>query len=282
MKKKRYKNGMKVGIIGIIINLFLATIKIILSYLSNSVSILADALNNLSDMTSSILMLFGFKLSSKKATKKHPYGYARYEYISSFLISIFMIIMSLLFIIESITKIIKPDNLIINLNTYLILFTTLIIKLVQYVYYKKMSYKLNSLSIEATTLETRNDIITNISILISMIIMNKQNINIDGYIALIVSFILIKSSIEMLKESISILIGKNPTDEQINEIKNKILIHKEIEKINKLIIHNYGENINYINIHLKLNKKEKMNNIRKLINKIEKEFDDKITIQIDL
>lgn len=281
MKKNRYKNGIKVGMIGIVINLLLSTTKIILSYYINSVSLLADAVNNFNDMTSSILTVLGFKLSNKKPNKKHPYGYARYEYISSFLISIFMTIMSILFIIESISKIIKPEKLEINKITYFILFITLIIKTLQYFYYKKMSKKLKSLTLDATTLETRNDIITNISILISILFIQKTNYNIDGYIALIVSFILIKSSVQMLKESIYELIGKAPSDEMLRKIKNKLLKNKEIKKINRIIIHNYGENINYINVHIKIDKKEKINNIIKLIKKLEKEFDNNITIQID-
>jgi cation diffusion facilitator family transporter len=281
MHKKRYKNAIKLGIVGIIINLFLTTIKIILSYFTNSVSILSDAINNLSDMTSSVLTILGFKLSNKKPSKTHPYGYARYEYISSFLISIFMFITSIIFIIESISKIIYPEKLVINKITYLILLITLIIKISQFIFYKTMKKKINSLSIDAIIIETRNDIITNISILISMLVIQKLNINIDGYISLVISIILIKSSIEMLKNSIDFLIGKAHNQEEIKNIKNKILIHKEIKNINKILIHNYGENINYIDIHISLNKKEKINNIKKLISKIENSFEENITIQID-
>lgn len=281
MYKKRYKNGIKVGLIGIIINLFLATTKIILSYFVNSVSLLADAINNFNDMTSSILTVLGFKLSNKKPTETHPYGYARYEYVSSFLISIFMTIMSLLFIFESISKIIKPEQLAINKITYIILLITLIVKILQYIYYKKMTKSLNSLALEATSLETRNDIIANTSILISMIIIQKTNYNIDGYIALIVSFILIKSSIQMLKESLYVLVGKPPSIQMIEEVNKKILKYKEIDEINKIIFHNYGENINYINIHIKISKKVKLNNIKNIIKKIEEEFNQNITIQID-
>lgn len=282
MNKNRYKNGIKVGLIGIMINLLLSTTKIILSYFVNSVGLLADAINNLSDMTTSILTVIGFKLSNKKPNKTHPYGYARYEYISSFLISIFMTLISTLFIIESISKIIKPENLIINKMTYIILFITLLVKLFQYIYYKNVSKKLNSLTLEATIIETRNDIITNISILLSMLFIQKTNYNIDGYIALIVSFILIKSSIKLLKESINTLIGKQSSKEMMSEINKKVLENKEVKKINKIMIHNYGYNINYISIHLKLNKNIENKEMKKLINKIEKQFNKKITIQIDL
>ena len=271
-KKMRYKEGIKVGVIGILINITLATIKILLSLLVNSVSIMADAINNITDTTSSILTVIGFKLGNKKPTKLHPYGYARYEYISSFLISIFMLVVSSTFVIESISKIIKPENLIINKTTFTILFITLVIKIIQYIYYIKMYKKLNSSSLKATSIETRNDIITSTSIIISMLIFSKFNVNIDGYIGLVVSVLLLISSINLFKENISLLLGIKPSDELIQYIENKILHYKQIEGIHELMIHNYGNNINYITVHVEVNKNMKLKNINKLCNKIEKEF----------
>lgn len=271
-KKIRYKEGIKVGIIGILINLFLAITKIFLSLFTNSISIMADALNNLTDTTSSLLTIIGFKLSNKKPTKKHPYGYARYEYISSFLISILMMIMSSIFIIRSILKIIHPKELVINNITYLILFITLIIKMIQFIYYKKMFKKLKSISLKATSIETRNDIITNISILSSMFIMKSYNINIDGYIGLIVSTLLVISSFKVFLEANSLLIGIIPNDELISYIMSKIGLYKEVLGMHDLMVHNYGNNKNYITIHIEVNKNMKLKNINKLCNKIESDF----------
>ena len=271
-KERRNKEGIKVGIIGIMINLSLAITKVVLSLITNSVSIMADALNNITDTTSSLLTIIGFKIGNKKPTKLHPYGYARYEYISSFLISIFMVIMSSIFVFESLTKIIKPESLNINNTTYIILFITLIIKIIQYIYYVKMYKKLNSISIKATSVETRNDIITNLSILISMIIMKNFNINIDGYIGLVVSMLLVISSFKIFLESNSLLIGVVPNDEIINLIKSKIMSYEQVQGIHELFVHNYGMNNNYITVHLEVNKNMKLKTINKLCNKIENDF----------
>lgn len=282
--QKRCKEGVKVGIVGIILNLILGIIKIILGIYVNSISILADAFNNLTDMTSSILTIVGFKLSNKKPTQTHPYGYARYEYISGLLISIFMVIMSSIFVIESLIKVINPEKILINKMIYIILFITLLIKIIQMLYYLKMTKKISSISLKATTIETRNDIITNISILISMYIMNIYNINIDGLIGLIVSLILVLSSIKMFKETVYPLIGIVPNEEKIKNIENILLSYKQVQGIHDLMIHNYGVGINYITVHIEIESNLSIIEMQKLTNKIEKDFkknDLNINIHVD-
>lgn len=282
--QKRCKEGVKVGIVGIILNLILGIIKIILGICVNSISILADAFNNLTDMTSSILTIVGFKLSNKKPTQTHPYGYARYEYISGLLISVFMVIMSSIFVIESLIKVINPEKILINKMIYIILFITLLIKIIQMLYYLKMTKKISSISLKATTIETRNDIITNISILISMYIMNIYNINIDGLIGLIVSLILVLSSIKMFKETVYPLIGIVPNEEKIKNIENILLSYKQVQGIHDLMIHNYGVGIDYITVHIEIESNLSIIEMQKLTNKIEKDFkknDLNINIHVD-
>lgn len=283
-KNKRYKKGIYTSIIGIILNFIIGFIKILLSLKTHSISILTDAVNNLTDMTSSIITMVGFKLSTKKPTKTHPYGYARYEYISAFIISIFMLVMSTTFVIKSINKIINPEKLIINNVTFIVLFITLIIKIIQMYLYKITSKKINSSALKASSIETRNDVMTNASIIISMIVMKKYNINIDGYIGLIVSMILLISSLKTSKEMLELLVGKIPNDEKIKEIKNQILSYKNVEDIHNLMIHNYGVGIDYITVHIEINSKINIMKIHELTNKIEKDFKKKdinITIHID-
>ena len=131
----RNKYGKVAGIFGMISNLILGIIKLIIGFISNSVSIMADAVNNLSDMASSALTIIGFKLASKKPTHEHPYGYARYEYVSGFVIAILMLIMGLVFAKESIVKIIYPEELVINTVTYVILIIAIIGKGLQMLVY---------------------------------------------------------------------------------------------------------------------------------------------------
>ncbi len=289
--KKIYKNindrsnyGIFCGVIGIIINLFLGLIKLFLGIYSRSITIMSDAFNNVTDMTSSILTIIGFKLSSKKENQYRPYIYTKYENLSSILLSMIMFILGIIFLIKSINKIISPEQLIINYITYIILFISLIVKIFQYIFLTKSSKKINSKTLYTNSLETRNDIITNTSILISMFIMKLYNINIDGYLGIIVSLFIIYTSINNCKNEIYNLLI-NDKSKKINQIKSKILSYDYIEGIHNLIIHTYGYNNDYMTLHAEVNNNIDFNEIYNTINKIEndikKQYSINLTIHID-
>ena len=140
----RNQYGKVAGIFGIISNLILGIIKLIIGFISNSISIMADAVNNLSDMASSALTIIGFKLASKKPNHEHPYGYARYEYVTGFGIAILLLIMGLVFAKESIVKIIHPEDLVINVATYIVLFIAILGKGLQMLVYLDFAKSINS------------------------------------------------------------------------------------------------------------------------------------------
>lgn len=279
LKVKR-KYGIVAGIFGILINLFLGTLKLLLGLFSNSVTIMADAFNNVTDMTSSILTIINFKLSGKKSNKYKPYSYIKYEYYSSIIISLLMLILGITFFIKSIIKIIIPEELIINYITYIILFISLFAKLIQYNVLLDFSNSIKSKTLRTTALETRNDIITTISILISMIIMKIFNINIDGYIGLLVSSFIIYTSFNNLFVEIKELTINNNNNNKINEIKSKLLSYEYIEDINNIIIHTYGKKANYLTINAKINNNLDLNKIYYLLNNIEKQFNKEFNINL--
>lgn len=212
--KVKIRYGLTAGIFGIIVNLFLGTIKLLLGLFTNSITIIADAFNNVTDMTSSILTIIGFKLSSKKSSQYNQKIYMKYEYLSSILISILMLTLGIIFLFKSINKIIKPEDIIINLITFTILLISLIVKSIQYIVLKDFAQSINSKTLKTNSLETKNDIITNISILISMIIMKILNINIDGYLGLIVSLFIIYISSTNIKKEVQDLVIKNKNEKK--------------------------------------------------------------------
>ena len=281
----RNQYGKVAGILGIIVNLVLGTIKLIIGFISNSVSIIADASNNIFDMASSILTIIGFKLSNKKPTKEFPYGFARYEYVSGFVISIFMLVMGVFFIKESILKIINPEELVINTITYIILTLAVIIKLYQYFIYVDFYKSISSNAIKTTAVEARNDIICSVAILISMIIMNIFKINLDGYLGLIVSLIIVHSSIIMIKSELEPIIGIRPTKERVDEIKEKLFSYDYVLGIHDLVIHNYGVYNDFVTVHVELDSKMTLIKSHNLIDKIEHDFkkdlDVDLTIHVD-
>ena len=285
---KNYKNtddpevrnqyGKVAGVFGIFTNIILGIIKLIIGIISNSVSIIADAANNIADTASSILTIIGFKLSSKKPDKDHPYGYARYEYVAGFVIAIMMLIMGLTFAKESIIKIFNPEELVINWITYLILVIAIIGKGIQMLVYLDFSKAINSNTLKANSVDTRNDIISTTAILISMIIMGIFEINIDGLLGLAVSGFVIYSSIGMIKEVLEPIIGIIPTEEQVNEITEKILKYDYVEGIHDLVIHNYGVHNDFVTVHVEIDSKMDIMKAHDMMDNIEKDFKDELGI----
>ena len=276
----RNKYGKVAGTFGI--NLILGIIKLVIGFISNSVSIMADAVNNLSDMLSSLLTIIGFKLSSKKPTHEHPYGYARYEYVSGFAIAILMFIMGLVFAKESIAKIISPEELIINNITFIILFIAIIGKACQMFVYLDFSKAINSNTLKTTAIDTRNDIISTTAILISMLFMKIYNINIDGYLGLIVSLFVVYSSSKMIKEVLEPIIGIIPTKEYVDEITKRILSYDYVQGIHDLVIHNYGVHNDFITVHVEIDANMDMIKAHDLIDNIENDFRENLGISLTI
>ena len=270
--KERNKYGLLAGITGIIINLSLGAIKLIAGILTNSISIITDSVNNITDTISSVITLIGFKLSNKKPDQKHPYGYARYEYISALLVAIFMLLTGILFAKESLLKIINPKALTITNITFLILIIAIIGKIALLLIYKNYYKKTESKTLKTNIIDTRNDTLTTTAILISMITMKITNINIDGFLGLLVSLFIIISSIKTLKEVLEPIIGTIPNEKQITKIKNKLLSYDYVQGIHDLVIHNYGVKNDFITVHIEIDSKIDTIKAHDLIDNIENDF----------
>lgn len=278
----RNKYGKVAGIFGIISNMVLGIIKLIIGFLSHSVSIMADAVNNLSDMASSALTIIGFKLSSKKPNHDHPYGYARYEYVSGFAIAILMLVMGLVFAKESIIKIVKPEELVLNNLTFIILLIAIVGKACQMIVYLDFAKTIESNTLKTTAIDTRNDIISTTAILISMVIMKISNINMDGYLGLIVSVFVIYSSSKMIKEVIEPIIGIVPTKERVDEITKKILSYDYVQGIHDLVIHNYGVHNDIVTVHVEIDSSMNMLEAHDLMDNIENDFKKDLGISLTI
>ena len=278
----RSRYGIAAGIFGIITNLILSIIKIIIGVLTNSVSIVVDAVNNMSDMASSVLTIVGFKLINKKPDKEHPFGHARYEYIYGLLIAIVMIIIGFSFAKESILKIINPENLDITTLTFIVLGISIILKVIQMIVYLDFSKRIKSSTLKTSAIDTRNDIISTSVILLSMIIMKIYNINIDGILGLMVSLFIIYTSIKISIEVMQPLVGILPDKKQINQIKKLVLSYDEVLGIHDLVIHNYGVNNDFLTLHVELNSKLSLLEAHDLVDSIENELREKYNIDASI
>ena len=233
-------------------------------------------------MASSTLTIIGFKLSNKNPDREHPYGYARYEYVAGLIIAILMLVMGLTFAKESLIKIFNPEELIINSITYIILGIAIAGKIIQMLVYLDFSKAIESNTLKANAIDTRNDIISTTAILISMIIMGIFNINIDGYLGILVSGFVIYSAINTIKEVLEPIIGIIPTEERINEITTKLLSYDYVLGIHDLVLHNYGVNNDFITVHVEIDSSMNILKAHDLMDNIENDFKSEFGVDLTI
>ena len=202
-EKVRRKYGILGSTTGIVLNLVLFLAKATAGVLTKSISIIADAINNLSDAGSSIITLIGFRLSSKPADHDHPFGHGRFEYISALFVSIIILLMGFELCKSSVEKIIFPENISFSTSSAIILIGAILIKGWMYLFNKKIGIAINSQSMIATAKDSLSDTAATFAVLLSLSISKIFEINIDGYIGLAVSLFIIYTGITTLKDSMS-------------------------------------------------------------------------------
>ena len=247
--KVRAAYGKLSGIIGIITNIFLSSIKIITGLLIGSVAILADGLNNLSDAGSSIITLIGFKLSTAPADRDHPFGHQRIEYVSGLIISFIIMTISISLFKSSIEKIINPEAFEISWILIVILVASILIKLWQSYFYRINGKLIKSQTLIATSIDSFNDVLATTAVLVSLIITYFTKVDLDGYMGVVVSIFILISGYKLVKETISPLLGEAPSKEYIEQISADILSFEGILGIHDLVIHTYGPAKTFITVH---------------------------------
>lgn len=280
--KVRAKYGIVAGISGIIINILLFISKLVVGILSGSITIVADAVNNFSDLSSSTVSIVGFKLSSKPADSEHPYGHERIEQISALIVALFVFAVGAILAKTSIDKIIKPEELTISLYTYIILGIGILLKIVQMVINYNFGKCISSQTLKAVGDDSRNDIITTTVVLISTIVIKFTGVNIDGYAGLLVSLFIIISSIILIKETINPLIGIKPKQELVKKLKTTLLSYENIIGVHDVMIHSYGEKTAFAVAHLEVPAEKDFVEMHNLIDKIENEIHDNLGIYITI
>ncbi len=268
-KNVREKYGIVMSVFCIICNLILVIFKITISFVVNSLAIRADGLNNLSDMGSNLASLFGFKLSNKHADIEHPYGHGRIEYISGLIIGFLIMAMGAFSLFEAIDKINNKEVLNFSYLTLIIIIFSMLIKLMMGFVNKEAGNLINSETLNAASKDSFNDVLLTSGTLISLLVYKFFSINIDSYIGLIVSLIVIKSGYDISKDVISLIIGKSPDKKLIKEIEDYILSNKEILGIHDVIFHDYGPSSKFMTLHVEVDYKEDVIKIHDKVDNIE-------------
>jgi len=280
MKINREKVVVRTSIISIITNIVLSIFKAIIGVFSNSIAIISDSINNLSDAFSSIITIVGTKLASKSPDKEHPFGHGRIEYMTSMIVSIVVLYAGITAFIESMKKVINPEKPDYSTITLIILLVGIIVKFILGLYVKKKGREVNSDSLVASGFDAFNDAILSISVLISALIYILFNLNIESYVGVLLSIIIIKSGIELIRESVDNMIGVRVESAVSGKIKKEILKEEDVEGVFDLILNNYGPDKYMGSVHIEVLDTLTVSDIDKLSRRITKNVLNKFGVML--
>ncbi len=276
-EKVRGSYGKLCSFVGICLNILLFGIKLAAGFISGgAISVISDAFNNLTDATSSLIALLGFKLSEQKADKDHPFGHGRFEYISGFIVSMLIILVGFELGKTSVEKIIKPETIDFKWLAVIILVVSIAIKAYMAFYNFRISKKISSAAMRATATDSLSDCIATTAVLMSLIIAKVFEVNIDAYCGLAVSGFILFSGLRSAKETIDPLLGGSPSKEYINEITTIVYSYEGVKGIHDLIVHDYGPGRAMISLHAEVDAKADLLQTHDMIDNIEHELRQKL------
>lgn len=239
---EREKIVVKTSAIGVVTNILLAVFKMVIGLLSNSIAIVLDAVNNISDVASSVITIVGTKLAGKEPDKKHPFGHGRIEYLSAMVIAVIILYAGTTSLIESVKQIIKPETPDYNFTSLIIIAVAVVVKIVLGFYVKKIGRKVKSDSLINSGADAAMDAVISFSTLIAAVIFMSFGLALEAYLGTIISIIIIKSGIGMLKGTISQLLGEQNDVEMAKNIQKTVMGFKEVLGVYDLVLNNYGPN----------------------------------------
>lgn len=264
--------GKLAGWVGIVCNVFLCAGKFVAGLISGSMSVTADAVNNLSDASSGVIGLIGFKLAERSADKEHPYGHGRYEYLAGFMVAALILIIGAQLLRDSVLKIITPSEVEFGAVTVAVLTASILVKLWMMMFYKKTGRKIDSETIIATAADSRNDVISTGAVLAALIISHFFDVNLDGVMGAAVAVFILYSGFGLVKEAMNPLLGKAPSPELVESIHDKILSYEGILGTHDLMIHDYGPGRQFASVHVEMSADISFVECHEIIDKIERDF----------
>lgn len=268
----RDKCGRVAGAVGIVTNFLLFLMKIIVGTVFHSVSVTADAVNNLTDSGSSVVTLIGFKMASKPADEKHPFGHARIEYLSGVIVSFIVIFLGLQLGMSSIEKILTPEENALTPVALVVLAISILAKLWQCLFYRKVGRMIKSESVEATSKDSRNDVIATSVVLLGAVITMLTGVNLDGYMGAAVALFIVFSGVQLTISTADPLLGQAPEGELVQTITEKMLSYPGIIGMHDLAVHNYGVGRCFASAHCEVDAKNDILVSHDLIDNIERDF----------
>lgn len=274
----REKYGTLCSVLSIICNMILVISKCLFAFIINSSALLADGLNNLSDIGSNVASLIGFKLSSIPPDKDHPYGHGRIEYISGLVISFLILLIGASSLKESIVKIINPEVILFEMNVVIMIIIAIIIKLWMYSFNKYTGTLINSVSLKAASQDSLNDVVTTSVTFISLIVSQYTSLPVDGIFGVMVSLMIIYTGIETFRDTSSPLIGKAPDHQLIDQVYEIISHYDKIIGVHDVMFHDYGPERMFMSFHAEVDSHENIVDVHEQIDLLERALREELNI----
>lgn len=265
----RQAYGILCGTVGICLNICLFIGKFLAGSMSHSISITADALNNLSDAGSSVVTLVGFKLAGAKPDVGHPFGHGRMEYVSGLVVSGAILIMAFELVKSSVEKIIHPRPVEYTVTALVILLVSIGVKLYMCAYNRRIAKKLDSAAMRATAADSFSDVCATSVVFLAAVVGRSTGLVIDGYCGTLVGLFIFYAGIRAAKETLDPLLGQAPAPEFVAQIEELVLSHKEIRGIHDLIVHDYGPGRRMLSLHAEVAAEGDMLKLHDVIDHIE-------------
>ncbi len=276
----RERYGYLGSIVGIALNILLFALKLSVGLLVNSISVIADAFNNLSDTASSLITMIGFKLGSAPADDDHPFGHGRIEYFSGLIVSVLVMYVGIQFLVSSFKKIISPEPLNFQLVPVLLLAVSILTKIWISRFNNKIGTRINSTALKASALDAKGDVMISSTVVLGLLISKFFNITIDGYVGIFVAVMILKNALGLIKDTINPLLGDSPDAELISNIEKTLLEFDEIYGVHDTVVHNYGPNISMGSTHVEVRDDISVTEIHDIIDKAETLIAEKYNIEI--
>ncbi|HJB20447.1 MAG TPA: cation diffusion facilitator family transporter [Candidatus Fournierella merdavium] len=258
--------------VGIFCNLLLCTGKFLAGTLSGSISIAADAVNNLSDASSSVVSLIGFKLGARPADEEHPYGHARFEYLAGLAVAVMVLVIGVELLKSSAEKILHPAPVTFSWVAMGVLAASIAVKLWMALFNRTLGRRINSGSLIATAADSRNDVLTTSAVLIASLVSHFIHVELDGWMGVAVALFILYSGVGLIKDTIDPLLGVAPDPELVKHIHDKIMSYPGVLGTHDLMVHDYGPGRQFASVHVELAAEDDVMKSHELIDDIERDF----------
>lgn len=272
-RNKRQRYGTLSSVVGIVVNVLLAVLKLVIAFFTKSISIMGDGVNNLFDSISAVISLISFRVAAKPADREHPFGHARFEYISSNIVALLIAYVGIAFLRESIGKIIQPNPTSLGTIHIIILIISILVKIWLYFFYSKIARTINSDLILANAKDSLSDVLATSVVIIALVFSPLIGIELDGPLGIVISIIILKNAYDIFLETFNKIMGQAPRKEEVQALEEKILEYPGVLGVHDLIMHDYGPGRQYVSVHVEVDSEVDVIRSHELIDQVEREIE---------